>query len=130
MDERVIEAFMSGCVVAMTVPEVEHRGSPWRFAPDISSNRSEVLGPLIIPLKQPQPHDRSLPASQIRDYLAVTSTETLKQKALDAFVEGRRRYTPRARVQRVLDLVKTYQTGGRGYMASAIREDSSKELTR
>ncbi|EIW72899.1 hypothetical protein TREMEDRAFT_56071, partial [Tremella mesenterica DSM 1558] len=100
LDERMVRAFFSGCVVATVIPEVEHRS--------ISS--------FLLPLSPSETDGLLLPSTQLSDHLANLSAADLERKATGAFAEAWKLFTPKVRLNNVLELVRVYQEGGRGYM--------------
>ncbi|RXK42602.1 hypothetical protein M231_00156 [Tremella mesenterica] len=79
LDERMVRAFFSGCVVATVIPEVEHRS--------ISS--------FLLPLSPSETDGLLLPSTQLSDHLANLSAADLERKATGAFAEAWKLFTPK-----------------------------------
>jgi hypothetical protein len=97
----MVQAMLSGCLVASVIPEVDH----------IS------LAGLLLPLEA---SDEAVPATQIEAGLRNMTDKELKQKVLAAFIYARRHFVPDAVVDDVLEIVDKWDAGGRGYLVSTI----------
>ncbi|WVR05545.1 hypothetical protein IAU60_002564 [Kwoniella sp. DSM 27419] len=101
LDERAVEAMLSGCVVAMVPPKAHH----------------DLLSPVILPLPAgAAASDKpELPVDQVQAVLAVHGPPAIKRKAVKGFIAARQRFTPGARLRAVEDVVQVWKDGGRGY---------------
>nr|ODN93153.1 hypothetical protein L203_00422 [Cryptococcus depauperatus CBS 7841] len=99
LNARMVEAMMSGCVVATFPPHVEH----------------DMLHPMILPLSKPFTLSNYLPTKDINSAIAKTSVDELRRKSLQAFMAARYHFVPAARLQSVWEVVDKWKEGGRGY---------------
>ncbi|WVF71023.1 hypothetical protein IAT40_005819 [Kwoniella sp. CBS 6097] len=105
VDDRIVKAMLSGCVVATVPPHTGH----------------DIFAPIILPLSRPLSSAPSpatepdIPAEQLRSLLQKHSTADLKRIALKAFMVARHRLIPTARLDSVERIVTIWEAGGRGY---------------
>ncbi|KAK4684587.1 WD repeat-containing protein WRAP73, partial [Tremellales sp. Uapishka_1] len=96
LDRRMVQAMLSGCVVATALPEVDR----------------DNLEPYILALQS----TATLPVNQMKDHLLNVSVSELKAKALHGFVVARQKYVDTVKVEKVLKTVELWKQGERGYM--------------
>ncbi|WVQ96936.1 hypothetical protein IAU59_004045 [Kwoniella sp. CBS 9459] len=103
VDDRVVKAMLSGCVVATVPPHTGH----------------DIFAPVILPLSPPTNAAATpiaIPAEQLQQLLhGQYSTADLRRIALRAFMVARHRSIPHARLNSVERIVNIWEEGGRGY---------------
>jgi len=122
LDRNVAQALLSGCVVAMVPSEVESGAfclACVRPAADTIVSLKRGPSPTILPLPHPPKTytaQHSLPVDAITELLDQTSASNLTLKALHGFILARQKFVPHVRMRSVLDVIRKWEDGARGYL--------------
>nr|XP_019007566.1 uncharacterized protein I206_07580 [Kwoniella pini CBS 10737]OCF46347.1 hypothetical protein I206_07580 [Kwoniella pini CBS 10737] len=101
LDDRIVKAMLSGCIVATVPPQTHH----------------DAFLPLFIPLARPASValEPKLPVQDLTHVLSTYSNSQLQHLALKAFITARNRLVPASRLKSVENAVTIWEGGGRGY---------------
>ncbi|ODO07631.1 hypothetical protein L198_01212 [Cryptococcus wingfieldii CBS 7118] len=100
VDARMVEAFLSGCVVATFPPQTDY----------------DTLSSLILPLPKPPPSPhQTLPAQALTTLLSHTPIAQLRHLSLKSFISARHLFIPPSRLESIHQVVDRWEKGGRGY---------------
>lgn len=104
----------------MVPPEVEHGMFPPLTFKFEAEKQVVTLDSIILPLSR-HSSTQLLPTEEINSLLATKSSNELDKKALQGFIVAREKFLPTFKVTRILETVKMFESGGRGYMVKLPR---------